>query len=152
MIAVDIPGRGSMRLTHAVFDFNGTLALDGVLLPQVDAWMERLRPLVDCRIFSADTHGTAADAARRLKCPLVSAPTLEDKARLVEQLGDGVAAVGNGRNDADMLRLAALGIAVIGPEGASASTLAAADIVVTDIGHAFGLLLHPMRLVATLRT
>ena len=152
MIAVDIPGWGPLRLTYAVFDFNGTLALDGVLLPEVKTWMEHLRQVVDCRIFSADTHGTAADAARQLKCPLMSAPTLEDKSRLVGQLGGGVAAVGNGHNDADMLRAAALGIAVIGPEGASALTLAAADIVVTDIGHAFGLLLHPMRLVATLRT
>jgi soluble P-type ATPase len=51
-----------------------------------------------------------------------------------------------------MLRAAALGIAVILAEGASAETVRAADIVVGDIGHALDLLLEPTRLLATLRS
>ncbi len=50
-----------------------------------------------------------------------------------------------------MLAAAALGIAVPGPEGAAAVTLAAADVVAPDILVALDLLTHPQRLVATLR-
>jgi len=42
VIEIDIPGKGLLRLEHAVFDVNGTLALDGELLPGV---AERLAAL-----------------------------------------------------------------------------------------------------------
>ena len=57
----------------------------------------------------------------------------------------------NGTNDAEMLREAALGIAVIGPEGASGATVAAADLVCRSINDALGLLRDPRVLAATLR-
>jgi soluble P-type ATPase len=50
-----------------------------------------------------------------------------------------------------MLTAAALGIAVLGPEGAAAATLAAAHVIAPDILAALDLLAHPQRLVATLR-
>jgi len=74
------------------------------------------------------------------------------KARFVQQLGPaGVAAVGQGANDAAMLKAAALGIAVLSPEGLAVSTLLAADVVMPDILSALALFEHPVRLVATLR-
>jgi hypothetical protein len=49
-----------------------------------------------------------------------------DRHGYVEWLGaEKCAAVGNGRNDAEMLTASALGIAVIGPEGAHAAAVAA---------------------------
>jgi len=62
-----------------------------------------------------------------------------------------VVAIGNGANDAAMLQEAALGIAVLGPEGLAAEALLAADVVVASIEDALDLLLRPHRLVATLR-
>jgi soluble P-type ATPase len=50
-----------------------------------------------------------------------------------------------------MLYEAAIGIAVLSPEGTAAEALQAADIVVPDIARAFELLERPMRLVAGLR-
>jgi soluble P-type ATPase len=50
-----------------------------------------------------------------------------------------------------MLREAALGIAVIGPEGAAATAIAAADVVCRSIGEALELLLDDQALAATLR-
>jgi len=50
-----------------------------------------------------------------------------------------------------MMEAAGLSIAVIGPEGAAARLLAAADVVVRDIRDALDLLSHPLRLKATLR-
>jgi soluble P-type ATPase len=44
-----------------------------------------------------------------------------------------------------------LGIAVLGDEGISASTMKNADIVVKNISDALDLFLKPKRLIATLR-
>ena len=60
-------------------------------------------------------------------------------------------AIGTGANEADMLREAALGIAVVGPEGLAGGALAAADVVVASIDDALGLLVNSNRLSATLR-
>jgi len=49
------------------------------------------------------------------------------------------------------LRAAALGICVLGAEGAAGAAVLAADIVVPDPLTALDLLLHPDRVVATLR-
>jgi len=46
---------------------------------------------------------------------------------------------------------AALGIAVIGSEGAAGELLATTDVVVRDVREAIELLLCPLRLSATLR-
>jgi soluble P-type ATPase len=61
------------------------------------------------------------------------------------------AAIGNGRNDRLMLGAAALGIAVIGPEGLHTEALTAADILALSIDEALGLLDDPRTLTATLR-
>ena len=81
-------------------------------------------------------------------------PSRQDlaKAEYVKNIGAMRAvAIGNGRNDRDMLAIAALGIVVVGPEGAAADTLTAADVVAPDILTALDLLTNPQRLVATLR-
>jgi soluble P-type ATPase len=62
-----------------------------------------------------------------------------------------VIAVGQGANDAEMLRLAAVGVAVLSKEGTSVETLLVADLVMPDIFTVLELLENPMRLVATLR-
>ncbi len=46
---------------------------------------------------------------------------------------------------------AARGIAAVGPEGAAAGLVGVADVVVADFRAALDLLLHPLRLTATLR-
>jgi P-type E1-E2 ATPase len=80
-------------------------------------------------------------------------PGTAQKAALAEELGAAqVVAIGNGVNDAEMLRSAAVGIAVLGPEGLAVACATAADIVTPHIEAALDLLLYPRRLVATLRT
>jgi len=62
-----------------------------------------------------------------------------------------VVATGNGANDAGMLQAAALGMAVLGPEGLAREALQEADVVMTSVHDGLDLLPHPRRLVATLR-
>lgn len=81
-------------------------------------------------------------------------PGLEDeqKVEFVRKLGaEHVAAVGQGANDARMLKTAAIGIAVLSREGLAVESLNAADILVPDIFAALELFEKPLRLVATLR-
>lgn len=155
MLEIVIPFRDQLRLEHLVLDLNGTVALDGVLLPGVRERLARLRSLLTVHLVSADTQGTLAAVAEDLEViphRLGLGDEAEQKAALVEQLGaDRVVAVGNGANDTRMLERAALGIVVLGPEGLALSCLQAADVLAPDILAALDLLLFPRRLVATLR-
>ena len=117
-----------------------------------------LRTLSDrmrIHVVTADTFGRAADELDGLPVELViigNDHQAAAKLEFINRLGAaGVATVGNGRNDQEMLRVSALGIAVVQHEGAAQEALAAADIVAPGIADALGLLLFPLRLTATLR-
>ena len=155
MIDVDIPGFGELHLAHLVLDYNGTLAVDGELLPGVFDRLSALSRRLGIHVVTADTFGRVRSAMSNLQATVTVLPVArQDEAKLnyVRQLGaDRTVAVGNGRNDRLMLEAAALGIGVILGEGASSLTLGAADVVCTSIGDALDLLTHPLRLTATLR-
>ncbi|CAG0950798.1 hypothetical protein ANRL3_00225 [Anaerolineae bacterium] len=156
MIELAIPGRGIIQLEYAVFDVNGTLATDGLLIYGVAEQIAVLRGKLAVRLLTADTHGKQVEidqqltfTADRLK---PGGREREQKAEYIFVLGaHQVVAIGNGANDVDMLKAAAISIAVIGHEGLSGEALAAADVVVNDIHDAIDLLLNPKRLIATLR-
>ncbi|HZR40122.1 MAG TPA: HAD hydrolase family protein [Ktedonobacteraceae bacterium] len=152
MIRIDIPGKGMIELTNAVFDVNGTIAVDGVLIAGVVERLQRLREQLAISILTAGTHGNLAEIERALGIPLQIISTGEDKARFVQQLGpEHVIAFGNGSNDAAMLRLAAIGIAVFATEGISMLALQAADVLARGPLDAIDLVLKPKRLISTLR-
>lgn len=152
MIRIDIPGRGVIKLTNAVFDVNGTIAVDGILIEGVVEHLQGLREHLSISILTAGTHGNLAEIEQGLGIPLHIISTGEDKARFVQQLGpEHVIAFGNGSNDAAMLRLAAIGIAVFATEGVSIQALQAADALARGPIDAIDLVLNPKRLIATLR-
>jgi P-type E1-E2 ATPase len=156
MIAIDIPGRGSYEFVRLVVDVNGTLAEDGELIPGVKERLARLQRDVEILMITADTHGQQQAIDRQLDLEAIRTedgkPEAWQKSEVVRRLGSGsTVAIGNGANDALMLEEAALGIAVIGPEGASAAILHSADVVTRSILDALDLLISPRRLVATLR-
>jgi P-type E1-E2 ATPase len=154
-IHLDIPGREPCTFEHLALDLNGTLALDGDLLPGVAGRLAEMSARLTIHLLTADTGGNAAEICGRLGIPLARiAPRDEasQKQAFVERLSAAhVVAIGNGANDAGMLSAAALGIAVQGPEGLAVEALRAADVVVSRIEDGLDLLLHPQRLVATLR-
>ncbi len=152
---ITIPGQGALVLKHLVLDLNGTVALDGEILPAVAERLAALSAHLTIHLVTADTHGRAAEMAERLKVRLARIEAGNEagqKLALVERLGaKQVVAIGNGANDAEMLAAAALGIAILGPEGLAIAALRAADVAVARIEDGLDLLLHPQRLVATLR-
>ncbi len=152
MISITIPGRAKLQLTDAVFDVNGTIAVDGVLIAGVAERLQMLQEHLAIHILTAGTHGNISELERALDIPLRIISTGEDKARFVQQLGpEQVIAFGNGSNDAAMLRLAAIGVAVMAAEGVSLLALQAADVLAHGPFDAIDLVLHPKRLIATLR-
>lgn len=155
MLEVRVPGRELQSYRYLVLDFNGTLALDGVLLPAVADCLRALSTLLKIQVITADTFGKAADALKGLPLELTVLDAQargEAKADAVRKLGSyQTVAIGNGSNDAAMLKEAALGIVVNGPEACASEALLAADIITSDIEAALGLFLKPERLVATLR-
>jgi soluble P-type ATPase len=155
MIEIEVPGFTRYRLQHIVLDVNGTIAKDGQLLEGVKELFAQLRPKLDIHLVTADTHGgqKIIDETLDLKAVRIESQN-QVKAKLdyIQQLGvDKVVAVGNGANDSAMLEHAALGIVILGPEGAAIETLLKAKVAVPDIGTALELLLCPKRLMATLR-
>jgi P-type E1-E2 ATPase len=151
-LLVEIPGGRRLELDHLVLDVNGTLSDRGALLGGVPERVDRLREVVELHLVSGDTFGTLDALAAELDLPASQVATGEDKLEVVERLGrERCAVVGNGTNDALVLEAAALGIAVVGPEGASGAAVRSADVLCRTVLEALDLLLDPRALRATLR-
>jgi soluble P-type ATPase len=152
MISIDIPGLTTIELHHAIFDINGTLAVDGVLIPGVKDRLAMLANHLSIHLLTAGTHGNLEELAHGLRYPFKIIKNGEDKARYAQELGPAnVIAFGNGANDVGMLRAAAIGIAVIIEEGVATSALQVADVLASGPIEAIDLVLKPKRLIATLR-
>ena len=155
MLHMEIPGKGIYTIEFLVLDMNGTIATDGRISAKVKDKINLLAKRLRVYILSADTRGDAQARLDRTKAEFVKIDEGEEapqKERFVRGLGpERTIAVGNGYNDHLMVREAALGIAVIGREGAAQQTVANADVVVNDILDALDLILKPLRHRATLR-
>ena len=155
MLNLNIPGCKNLKVEKIVFDLNGTIACDGRLIEGVKAGINRLAENYDIYILTADTFGNAEKLLKDLKAELIIIDTEDGskfKADFVEKIGrKKVIAVGNGNNDAQMLKNAELGIAVIGPEGVSKAAIFGAELVSRDINEVFAIISNPQRLKATLR-
>ena len=155
MIEVEIPGWRKLALSYLVLDVNGTLAVDGEMLPGVTERIAALAGSLEVSIVTADTHGKSAGIAQALGVRFTRIQPPDEagqKQAYVAQLGaDRTVAIGNGANDALMLRAAAVGIAVLGGEALASVAREAADVVTANIDDALDLLLKPKRLIATLR-
>lgn len=156
MIEINIPGFRNLQIGHLVCDYNGTLAVDGELLPGVRDLLTTLASDVNIHVITADTFGLAEAQLSGLPVKLKIIPLeyqAEAKLEFISALGtDTVFAIGNGMNDRQMLSSSAIGVALIQKEGASAATPACADVVSLSILDGLELLRNPKRLIATLRS
>jgi P-type E1-E2 ATPase len=155
MIEIKIPGQNDIQIEHIVFDVNGTLAVDGNLIPEVPAFFETLGKKVKLHLLTADTHGKQAEIDQQLGLTAVRVRPggeAEQKAAYVIKLGsDHTAAVGQGANDSLMLKEARIGICILSEEGTALETLLQADLVIPDIVSALTIINQPTRLIASLR-
>lgn len=155
MISIDIPNNIRLDIEHFVSDFSGTLSEDGSLISGIKERLNTLSEKVNVHVLTSDTFGKARAELSGIKCTvhILEGPDhTGQKERYVLSLGaENVIALGNGNNDARMLKAAGIGIAVCLREGCSVEAMTAAQILVMSPLDAVDLLLTPKRLVATLR-
>lgn len=156
MLTLDIPGFGSLALDFLILDYNGTLALDGHLQPGVFSRLSQLKSTLAVHILTADTFGTVRATFAHTEYTVHVLPQgneAQAKADYIAGLGaSACVCIGNGANDALMLRTAGLSLAVLQAEGVARAAMDAAHLVVPGIDRALDLLMHPNRLRATLRS
>jgi soluble P-type ATPase len=156
MITVNIPGYAELTISDVIFDYNGTLAVDGILIPGVDKLLTALAQKIKIHVVTGDSLGTAKKELSGIPCEVYIVPPLKQglaKQHYLRQLNaKNTVAIGNGRNDQQVMRESAIGILILGTEGAAVESLKEADIFVASIFDAINLLEHPGRLLSTLRS
>ena len=155
MLQINIPGVGNLQLFDLIVDFNGTLALDGILIEGVAERLITLSKHLTIHVVTGDSHGTAKKQLENMPCKVVIVPAENQTQAKLEYLKkldlQGMVAIGNGFNDHQIVEIAKIGIIVIGEEGAATKSIFTADVVVHHIFNALDLLIFSTKLVATLR-
>ncbi|HPS88345.1 MAG TPA: ATPase P [Spirochaetota bacterium] len=150
-----IPGSDTLDIKNLLIDYNGTIAVDGKLLPGVADILNELSRQLDIHVITADTFGFAESELEQVKCTFNRlAPDNQSEAKLLylSTLGkENTACIGNGKNDRYMLKESALGIAVVQREGVFTETAIMSDIICPDIFSALDLFRNTKRLIATMR-
>jgi soluble P-type ATPase len=154
-MVIDIPGRGQMDIRNIVFDFNGTVAVDGNVSDDVMLAIENLIGRFNVFVVTADTFGTVKSAFEGLGVDVLviqKGNEAAEKKAFVEKIGaEHTMCIGNGANDVMMLEAAAFSVAVAGREGCASKLVMASDVLVCDILDAVRLICNPSRIIATLR-
>ena len=152
---IDIPGRESVEIRNIVFDYNGTIAVDGKFIKDVSDSINELSNDFNFYVITADTYGSVEKELKDTNCEIIKIPKATQdlsKLNLVKKIGPNITlAVGNGRNDKLMLKEAVLGIGILQDEGICTETLLNSDIISKSILDVFGYLKNTNRLIATLR-
>ncbi len=155
MIRIEAPGQETREIDHIVFDLNGTLTVDGRIHAKTKDKINLLSKRTSIHVMTADTRGDSREVLRKVRAEIVLVEqenTGQAKLDFVRKIGPGrTAAIGNGYNDRLMVKEAALGICILGREGASSETLRNSDVVFPSILDALDFLLKPLRQRATLR-
>ncbi|SHJ47410.1 HAD family hydrolase [Paramaledivibacter caminithermalis] len=155
MIEINIPYYKKVNIENIVFDYNGTLAVDGRLIDGLKEKLCFISKLVKVYIITADTFGTVKENFRDIDVE-VKIITKEngtmDKLNFIKELGsDRTIAVGNGNNDQLMLKESVIGFCILGDEGLSTKALLSSDVVLKDIKDFFDIIINQKRIIATLR-
>lgn len=150
-----IPGRSEIEIKDVLFDYNGTIAIDGRLIKGVEKIINELAPLINFHVITADTYGSVEKALADTNCKIVKIDKdNQDKKKLDYLISLGkktTLGVGNGQNDCLMLKESVVGIALIQSEGVCVEALSAADIAVKSIMDVFSFFKTKNRMIATLR-
>jgi len=152
---IEIPKVGSYKIENIVFDFNGTLASGGKVSPRVYRQILGLTKDFNIFIVTADTFNTVReifdDTEVRVKVISKENGSLDKKDFIAELNSSETIALGNGSNDAFMLKESIIGIGVLGSEGLSIGALENSDLMIRDINDFFEMMKAPKKLIATLR-
>ncbi|BEP30055.1 HAD family hydrolase [Helicovermis profundi] len=152
---INIPNYDEIHIKNIVFDMNGTIAENGIIDEENRLRILELSKIYKVFILTADTYGTIERYFTDTKvCVniLKSSNGTKEKKEFIEKIGKtNTIAVGNGSNDAEMIKTAKLGICIIGSEGASKKALLNSDIIFNSFKDVYKALMNTKRIIATLR-
>lgn len=155
MMKIDIPDYKVLDVKYLVLDYNGTIAVDGIMSDGIKDRLIALSKDLTIYVLTADTHGNVLEECKGLPVEIKTfsdGNAMAEKDDIVENLGrENCACMGNGRNDLLMCRMSALSVAVLDAEGMYGKLIREADVCVRSIEEGLDLLLNHKRLVATLR-
>jgi len=155
MISIQIPGYKIIEIKNIALDFNGTMAVDGKILSGVKEILNDLSSELEIFVVTADTYGNVREEIAGIQCSLnIISEQNQDytKRQFIRQLGkEHTVAIGNGKNDVQMLEEAELSIAIIQKEGCAVGAIHSADLLFTNIIDALDIFRNTLRLKASLR-
>ena len=68
---IEIPGYKTLDLDYLVLDYNGTIAVDGLIPPAIKERLLLLGDSFKIYVLTADTHGTAAAMCKDNNIPIL---------------------------------------------------------------------------------
>lgn len=159
VVELDLPCGVFYNLKYLVLDLDGTLTTDGRWIEGVVERLKAVSQLLTVYILTSDTNQTVHELTQSLIenndihiITLAAGRGDVQKLEFIANIGcEYTAAIGNGCNDAIMLKNASLGICIIGKEGASKEAIFASKVVFTNICDALDIFLRKNRMIATLR-
>lgn len=154
----NIPNYGKITIENIIFDINGTLQFKGIISDDLILKFKELKKFYNIYLVSSDTRGNLDDIAIKLGVDYIrinSKEMSEAEAKNNEllKLGkDVTVVVGNGNNDALMLKNSILGLIIIGNEGATIKSIINSNVAFPDPLSAIDFLLDEKILIGTLRS
>jgi len=152
---IEIPNFKNLYIQNILFDYNGTLAEDGKVSKEIHTLLRDVCKKYNVFVITADTFGSVKKELKDFDLEVIilsSENHTDEKEDFLQKLGaEGTIALGNGNNDALMLKTAVVSMSILGEEGCAREALFASDIICKNITNAMQLLLHPKRMIATLR-
>jgi soluble P-type ATPase len=70
MIQIQIPGSQDLEIEHVLFDFNGTIAVDGHLIEGVKEKINHYSDRLAFHVITADTFGSVQKQLENVNCTL----------------------------------------------------------------------------------
>jgi len=158
-LEIELPCGVFYHLSNLILDLDGTLTVDGNFIEGVLPRLQELSRILNVYILTSDTNQTLEKITRSFgETADIKIHTLESgrgdmqKLYFLERIGrEKTAAIGNGCNDVLILNEAALGICVIGSEGAAVEAIRASKALFLNICDALDIFLKRNRMIATLR-
>jgi len=154
-MVINVPETGKYEIENIVFDYNGTIAINGDIISGILEKIVKLTESFNVTIITADTFNTVRKAFEGTD---VNVHIIDNengtiqKKLFIEEIGSNKTIVlGNGRNDELMLKEAIISVAILNDEGVSLKALNNADFLLKDINHFFEMIEEPKKLVAILR-
>ena len=154
-MVINVPETGKYEIENIVFDYNGTIAINGEIISGILEKIVKLTEVFNVAIITADTFNTVRKAFKNTNVNIHIIDnengTIQKK-EFIKNIGSNkTIALGNGRNDQLMLKEAIISIAILNDEGVSLKALNNADFLLKDINHFFEMIEEPKKLIAILR-